>query len=611
MGICFQQAPLGSGSQRMDCCSLLPIWYAFWWPVEVVIADFVEFFLATFILSLLVSFMAAFPLYIVGFDEAIPSIAIGVALLTVSALSPPMVRGWSDVAWLPWVDMFCFGLAGIFVGMMANLVSIIRQTRQFSRSSILLLDAAVALGVAVVIGLVSGFPRIVPELESNWLPFFLSMGVAAIACHVATLRPLDWMVGHLRTERQYEGGVWHVPCVTPLPVDAVERELTLWLDQNFEQGMAVAERLWLRTFQHQSVVQVVRTALGSQSTESCMRNVVAAFQNNSALVSNSDLNELLKRDKTTIGWPRLGAGKSDGASSAAEERRKRREKRRKLEHVPRNLTFNASYERMIAGCWYLEKKYPNLAVDALRPIGGSGLAQEMLAISQALDFFWNNEELTSNERQPLPSRPAKATRKASWEAIESLGVSLNYLWVARHSENKNGRRMAIRSARKRLSKIMNDNSLPGPEGPLIIEVAKEWNDQVEETIGRASAKKAKDVSTPPFVYSAPISDRSRYIGRNTQLDEFVQTVTAPNFQHVVLTGPKFIGKSSMLQIAQGAISGNAEMIIVDLRRLPRTASAIGQFAQELCKQVSIGQNSVPEPITSAMVTPFRALRGLH
>ena len=566
--------------------AILSTWYMIWLPDTYEFGAQIGLVIVATALSLIVALAFSSLASSWGLDRAVPSLAVGFALLTASGVYPLLLRMWSDMAWLPQADIVSLVLFATTLGIMANLAWIVHRNQAPTLVETLALDGLCGYIVFFLIWLISWIANEPIQLEETWPLFAASIVFAVLACHLATLRPMDWLIGFLRTETDYEEGIWHVPHVTPLTVQSVERQLESWLDLNFADGLSVAMRLWLQTLQHSAVKTAVCSVLDSQDTEECMKNVLNLYEKRATLPLQSFVPELVR-------------GKSVAKKSAKltpkQERQRRIDKRRDLRPVRKNLAVSSKVGWMIAGCWYLERKYPDLAHEAFKKVGTSPLASEMVAISEALDFFWHGEELTADANRVLPVPPTKPVRKDTWAAIEELNAVLNNFWASRNSKDGCNRKQSAQTVQTRLDELLKNTAIPMPESLTIKAIAEEWCKQLEVlndagrdvngTASQAMAPKKLKPIAPPFVFATPISSRALYMGRGKQLDEFVQTVTTANPHNVLITGSKFIGKSSFLQIAQNMVADKANMIIVDLRRLPTASSAIEQFTSELCQQL--------------------------
>lgn len=510
------------------------------------------------------------------FDSA-PSLCVSFGMLTATFIFPIFVRMKIDIPWVPGVDMLWIALAATWAGITANLIAITLQLEIFSLDEYVMMDGAAVFFAFMMTSFIIWISAQPVDLASIWLPLFGTSLLAGGLFHLALHRPLDWLYGQMVTQREYEDGIWYVPAVTSVTIDAVEDQLILWLDLDFRRALETAVDLWINTFQHQAILRALQAVLETQDSNAAMKNVVALIDSEQINVAQS----IFRTNRITF------SSNAQNRRSAAEQRQSLREKRRGLVVTPRELTLSSDVEWMIAGCHYMRLCYPDRAAKSFRRAGNDGLIKELALIADALDILWNTEELTAQPNVKLPQRPASIERRRSWELIDELTLLARDFRAIRYSRNLLNWAPAAIAVSDRLDDLRDQDDLPYLENPIIGRIVLDWSRELSALLNDALPPGTLRPVSSPFVYSRPLTERDPREKRLSQLGSFETIATGPDARSFIVYGPKLIGKSSFLNSARERLGNRAQMLVIDFRQFSQGSAALPDFAHELCRQLSV------------------------
>ncbi|MEH2307123.1 AAA family ATPase [Nostoc sp.] len=393
------------------------------------------------------------------------------------------------------------------------------------------------------------------------LHVFIALGMAF---SIAIVRLDNWLIGVPLNIRTIQNGSGLFPRITLLPLPNVAWRLQNWLQQDWETGLHNVNQLLAYTLQLIPVVQAVNKVLAKTPSEQIIWRVslLAANPFDWFLVgcASSSLFQFfldyLLNSSTVVD---TAVGRLDTPTCAA-----------------------------AAGFWHLHEKEPAKAVEAFRVVRSLLYGEEIFALAQTLNLFYEAQKLASIAAIQVPSFPREPLlRPVTWKVLTNLRRVVEDIQLVKRSISRSARSLAFNRALGKLTKILNQaDTLPQAERGLIIDIAQTWQKSLLEIAGEVGEISITKPVVNPYVVGDPIEGHL-FVGREDiirQLEEL--WVMGYQLQSVVLYGHRRMGKTSILLNAANCLGSQIQLAYVNLLRLGDSPQGVGEVLMAICDEIS-------------------------
>ena len=418
-------------------------------------------------------------------------------------------------------------------------------------------------------------------LSVNWLGVAggVAVGVAVgvtedvavgVAFGVAVLRPENWLFSLFNLNHLMNGS-FLLPRITILPLPYLDSRLKNWLLQDWENGIHNVNQLLAYTMQYTPVVEAVNKALEIKPEEEIIWSI-------------SQLTE------TIYDWKLIYF---TSANFDVSERTYTR-----LDTSPRAAA---------AGFWYLHKKRPTKATEAFAVVRSLLYGEEMYILAATLAEFNEVKDLDSIANLPILTFPTSGLlRPTTWQTLDRFVKVIEDIKIINRSVSRVSRSSALNRALGELTTILNTaNTLPKAEQELIIDIAKNWQQQLLQIAGEVGEIVITKPVNNPYVIGDPVMG-NLFIGREDiirQLEEL--WLRGIQLQSVVIYGHRRMGKTSILRNAANSLDNQVKIVYVNLLKLGDVTQGVSEVLMAISDEISQVLNIEPPNDDDLLKLPER------
>ncbi|MBY5310423.1 AAA family ATPase [Aphanizomenon flos-aquae CCAP 1446/1C] len=425
--------------------------------------------------------------------------------------------------------------------------------------------------------------------------FGVAFGVAvAVAGGVATLHPEHWLFGLPFYLYYLRNGSFLLPKITILPLPNLDSRLKKWLLHDWDNGIHNVNQLLAYTMQFIPVVKAVNEVLNTKPPEQIIWSI-------------SQLSE------TTYDWKLIHF-----ASAALNEELKSRAidglfflpsswKTRLQNNLNTDTRIDTPSRAVAAGFWYLHKKRPFKAEQAFAVVRSLLYGEEMYILALTLAAFKGAQELKSIANLQISTFPTSGLlRPHTWQTLDRFVKVIEDIKIINLSVSRVSRSSALNRALGELTTILNTaNTLPKAEQELIIDIARNWQQQLLQIAGEVGEVVLNKPVNNPYVIGDPVMG-NLFIGREDiirQLEEL--WLRGIQLQSVVIYGHRRMGKTSILLNAANSLDANIKVVYVNLLKLGDVTQGVGEVLMAISDEISQVVNIEPPHDDDLLKLPER------
>jgi hypothetical protein len=422
-----------------------------------------------------------------------------------------------------------FGL-GLFVFSIADIVIAIRMDL-----GMVAIDRASSMNICLAFGVISCITFCV--LNS-----------------VAILRPESWLLETINyfLNKQYQRKYY--TSVTSIPIPLLSRQLSRWLEKDWQIGLYNANQLLAYTMQFIPVTRSINYVLSRTPSEQLLLRV-------SQLATNPFDWDLLKFASVSLN-DNLQYSVIDGLFLFPSFIKRKLTKKLSIE--PR---LDTPARAVAAGFWYLYGQLPRKAEEAFDLVRDLPYGEEMWSLAETLSWCgysgFSLPQIANLSLPPIPSPPH--LRPASWSAIASFHRIIADVQVVQVSHSRSARSFALNRALGELDRILkHPEYLDGSEKSSILMIAKSW----EKILLTATSEIGEIVILQPlknpYIIGDPVQG-SAFVGREDIMNQLAELwLLGQSVQSVVLYGHRRMGKTSILRNVHSHIGSTVYLAYVNL-----------------------------------------------
>ena len=405
----------------------------------------------------------------------------------------------------------------------------------------------------------------------------VAFGVAGgVAVGVAVLHPENWLFSLFNLNHLINGS-FLLPRITILSLPNLHSRLKKWLLNDWDNGIHNVNQLLAYTMQFIPVVKAVNEVLNAKPPEEIIWSVsrLAETTYDSELIyfTSAALSEKLKLqalDDFFLPFP----GKQRLKASLNTDTR-----------------FDTPSRAAAAGFWYLHEKQPTQAIEAFAVVRSLLYGEEMYILAQTLAVFNDVKDLNSIANLEIPTFPTSGLlRPITWETLDRFVKVIEDIKIINGSFSRVSRSSALNRALGELTTILNialntANILPKAEQGLIIDIAKNWQQQLLQIAGEVGEIVITKPVNNPYVIGDPVMG-NLFIGREDiirQLEEL--WLRGIQLQSVVIYGHRRMGKTSILRNAANSLDNQVKVAYVNLLKLGDVTQGVGEVLMAISDEI--------------------------
>ncbi|MEM9803815.1 MAG: ATP-binding protein [Cyanobacteria bacterium P01_D01_bin.56] len=467
-----------------------------------------------------------------------------------------------------------FGIAGVLLGATANIP--INVAGGFSTGILLGSIAGITVGIArgvakknvggiaggiwlgIIFGIILG---IVGSITENIISG-LTVGLTATSSLVFSILRPESLASYLGFSDSCKKPIisGNITCI---PWKGLNKQLNLWLSQDWNTGIYNANQLLAYTQQFVAVVKSLERSLSKIPNDQLFSKTASLSSDPFdwdvvRYVSASFNNKVIEELVYTLFW--LPSSQHS----------------RKL--VDSSLRVDLPYRAVAAGFWLLHYESPSKAAEAFSTVRNIHHGEEMYQIACCL--------ATAQEAKTLQQKSALAhhqlprdhlLRPQTWQAMAQLRHAADNAQLLLQSYSRSTRSLALNRALGALVNILDhSNDLPNAEKDLILDIAKSWRDDFLELASDVGEVDYSQPVTNPYVAGDPV-EGDLFVGREDILKQLQELwLMGEQLQSVVLYGHRRMGKTSILRNLSACLGNNPKVVYVNLLTLGHVTEGVGE-----------------------------------
>lgn len=434
------------------------------------------------------------------------------------------------------------------------------------------------------------------SVDDGWVALGSCLLGSVAGVGLGIVRVDDWLIGLIRNSLWNTGieDDLRIPHVTPLAHPYLYERMLEWFGKDWETALKYARTLWNQTCQQQQI-QKATGAILAEANDDKLVELVGSY----ADMHGFEFEQIIRLPESvlTIVPPGSSPNSKKPASVALlspSERRKLALKRNVAHALHRpmrapQLSTATRQQAIVSGFCHLARGYIDDAAAAFDKGPKTGRSKELIEMVNALKTLTETENLLYEPQVKLPTRPGNAKRGKSWEMLDNLQTVVRYGWIFRQCRpdhpilfahtpsGKAGtptiqtkRDEAQRVARTAFEAITNATELPLIEMTQIKAITGLWRDELDKWFSNPPDRKPMKAVENPFVHAEPLRNRDLFVGRQAELDQIKTIWGRSSVQVLLVYGQPLIGKTSLLEVAGAANSGQVDLLRV---RIPAIQTA--------------------------------------
>ena len=381
-------------------------------------------------------------------------------------------------------------------------------------------------------------------------------GVAGgVATVVALLRLDNWLFGLLLNLRYLRNSSFLLPRITIIPLPYLDSRLKNWLLQDWENGIHNVNQLLAYTMQDTPVIEAVNKALEIKPEEEIIWSI-------------SQLAE------TTYDWKLIYFTSADFDKKT-------------------DTRLDTPSRAAAAGFWYLHEKQPTKATEAFAVVRSLLYGEEMYILAHTLAAFNDTQDLNSIANLEIPTFPTSGLlRPTTWQTLDRFVKVIEDIKIINRGVSRVSRSSALNRALGELTTILNTaNTLAKAEQELIIDIAKNWQQQLSQIAGEVGEIVITKPVNNPYVIGDPVMG-NLFIGREDIIRRLKELwLRSIQLQSVVIYGHRRMGKTSILRNAAESLDNQVKIVYVNFLKLGDVTQGVGEvlifISDEISKVVNI------------------------
>ncbi|MFN6097201.1 MAG: AAA family ATPase, partial [Dolichospermum sp.] len=409
---------------------------------------------------------------------------------------------------------------------------------------------------------------------ADGVAYGVAVGVAyGVAFGVGTLRPENWLFGWLVNLNYVRNASFSLPRITIIPLPYLNSRLKQWLLNDWNNGIYNVDQLLRYTMQFIPVVKAVNEALNTKPPEQIIWSISQLTETiyDWELIhfTSAALNDkLISRAIDDFILPFPGKQRLKG-------------------NLNTDTRIDTPYRAVAAGFWYLHEKQPFKAVQAFEVVRSLLYGEEMYILAITLTVFKYVENLDSIPNLQIPIFPTSGLlRPITWETLDRFVKVIEDIKIINGSFSRVSRSSALNRALGELTTILNTaDTLPKAEKELIIDIAKNWQQQLLQITGEVGETVITKPVNNPYVIGDPIMG-NLFIGREDiirQLEEL--WLRSYQLQSVVIYGHRRMGKTSILRNAANSLDNQVKVAYVNLLKLGDVTQGVGEVLMAISDEI--------------------------
>jgi hypothetical protein len=390
---------------------------------------------------------------------------------------------------------------------------------------------------------------------------------------VGTLRPENWLFGWFVNLNYVRNASFSLPRITIIPLPYLNSRLKQWLLNDWNNGIYNVDQLLRYTMQFIPVVKAVNEALNTKPPEQIIWSISQLTETiyDWELIhfTSAALNDkLISRAIDDFILPFPGKQRLKG-------------------NLNTDTRIDTPYRAVAAGFWYLHEKQPFKAVQAFEVVRSLLYGEEMYILAITLTVFKYVENLDSIPNLQIPIFPTSGLlRPITWETLDRFVKVIEDIKIINGSFSRVSRSSALNRALGELTTILNTaDTLPKAEKELIIDIAKNWQQQLLQITGEVGETVITKPVNNPYVIGDPIMG-NLFIGREDiirQLEEL--WLRSYQLQSVVIYGHRRMGKTSILRNAANSLDNQVKVAYVNLLKLGDVTQGVGEVLMAISDEI--------------------------
>ena len=459
------------------------------------------------------------------------------------------------------------------------------------------------LGWGLVIGAAAGVAFHLGRSDANGLVGYAFAGGLILFAS----RVLDWLVSvpwACWWGPRYAGKlVW-------IPIPGVRRRLEQWLHQDWDIGVHNVNQVLRYTLQAAPAVTAVNTALSRSPVERLLPRVRALaskpFDWELLHFASADLGATLRSEAIAgLPLPKLWKEPWKKKYSTA-------------------LRYDTPARCACAGFWLWHVGEATAAADAFERLRAIPFGQELAEIARAIAGGGRVESLADfgpwmDLTSGIEALPQESLLPATLETLEVLRSAAAEAAAAHRAHAPLNRAAALGRAADLLHRLVGsgDASCPGPEWPLIRDVAERWRDAVLRAGGEAGREVLREPVLNPYEgYSGLPVTGETFIGRQDVLREIETRWSTSDPPALVLYGHRRMGKTSILRNLEQGLRPGYLLVYLDMQDSAVLVDHTGQILLDFAEAIrnraaAAGLDAGPPPREEEYQDLGRARRALN
>ena len=260
-----------------------------------------------------------------------------------------------------------------------------------------------------------------------------------------------------------------------------------------------------------------------------------------------------------------------------------------------NLRLDTFPHAVAAGFWYLHNQQPNQATQAFEVTRSLHYGEEMYLLSAILTEFYAAENVDQIIKIEFSSvLPDPCLRPNTWQVIHKFNVIIEDVQEIKQGRSLLRRSAALNRAIGELRAIIDRGTnqtqqpkfLPEAERDLIIEIAKNWKDSLENIATEVGNISITEPVSIPYIIGDPVEGQL-FVGRQDILRDLKEIwLNSSQLQSVILYGHRRMGKTSILKNINTCLDANIKLAYLNLQSLGELNHGVAEIVIAMSDEIS-------------------------
>ncbi|HLO85320.1 MAG TPA: ATP-binding protein [Nostocaceae cyanobacterium] len=505
---------------------------------------------------------------------------------------------------------------GLVLGFAFNLLSILFKGFSLIVSTVLAFGVVINIFIFIVLSFIY-----TPEtgiITSLWFNIGLGFGL---------LRPEVWLIGLLVEFKIINTDFYFFARITLIPLSQLGKHLQDSLQRDWETGLHNGNQLLTYSLQFIIVVQAINSVITKISSDQIIWYIskiadISIFRNVLRFISASLYKGLILFFWRSLilffrliyiffsSWFILGLSKYL-SFSLQQKFESNIDARIDNLTLPKQFQIicrlNTPARATAAGFWYIYDKEPAKALEAFTVVRSALYGEEMYTLAQTLTIFHEAKEIKSIAALQIPTFPQETLlRPITWQALNSLKRVAEDVKFIDRGVSRAARSFALNRALGELTNILNTSAtLPEAERDLIIDITKNWQEQLLQIAGEVGEVTITKPVTNPYIVGDPVLGH-RFVGREDIMRELEEIwMTENQIQSVVIYGHRRMGKTSVLLNIVNRLGAGIQVAYVNMLKSADAPQGVGEVLMAMCDEISQAVKISPPNDDDLLKLPYR------